>query len=195
MSKSFPISWTKNLNADLTSEQQPTIIEPPSTIELSYVFCGKEGTIEQCKKCLQYESCFDQHCSIADDRYYIDYSISESIVGTELFVMIDDIFWHGLSHPIELIENPETDVDFLISQIYTRDKFFNEHCIKNKVPLIRFSSRAVSLFLMNRSDSIVPHFTSGSKVKVKKFISLLGTSIDSFIKNVFGDDENETKRM
>lgn len=188
MSKSLPISWIKNLNADLTTNQP---VDNPfnrvSEEAHSYVFCGKEGTIEQCKKCEQYNSCFDQHCSFSDDRYYIDYSIPEKIVGTELFIMIDDIFWHGLSHPEEILKNPETDIDLLISQIFSRDKFFNEHCLKNKIPLIRFSSREVSLFLMNRTDSIIPYFISGSKIKTKKFISLLGSSIDTFVKNVFGE--------
>lgn len=178
------------MNIDLKKDQFLTREKMISELnDLNYnstLFCGVEGNVETCSKCKKYSKCYDQHCVINDKQYYVDYFLEKSKIGFDSFVMIDDDFWHALLRPQKLINNPESKIDSLVSQIYFRDSVFNDHCVKNKISLIRFSSQDVSLFMMHRIDKVVPYFFS-VKSKAKKFFSILGSSIDLFTKNVFGE--------
>jgi hypothetical protein len=172
------ISWKRNLddieNADEKEQHNAqVVIESPQVL-----FCGKEGSIEICSECKNYSECYDQHCVAGGNNYAID--IISTKLGFNVYVMIDDDFWHGLTRNMDLINNPQSEIDALISQVYFRDSVFNNECKKKNILLVRFSARDISLFLMLRKQELIPYFATGPKTKIKKFFKMLNSSISLF---------------
>jgi hypothetical protein len=184
------ISWVKTLNAEIDSTISSTTTKSlfaPIDNNDEYLFCGKTGSIIECIDCKNYLSCFDQHCEIDNEKYKIDYVVSK--LGFDVFVMIDDNFWHGLGLSNEQINNPKSGIERMISEICFRDNYFNEHCKSEKIPLVRFSTREISLFASARSEILYPYFSCGPKRKLKKFFDLYTNSIDLLFSNIFNKEE------
>ena len=200
--KSKVISWSKNLNAELDANEffdkaqgvrqfvRDSLVSQNVESEL---FCGASGTFEdKCKVCNKFSICYDQHCIIDEHNYKIDFVIKK--FGFDLFVMIDDDFWHGLLRPLELLKNPQCELDNIVSEVFFRDKYFNEHCKEKNIPLVRFSSRDLSLFFMSRIDHIAPRFSCGPKRKLSKFFKLYMNAFDLFFGELFTIEKRGTKR-
>lgn len=184
-SENKTISWIKNLNIELDGDK-------PKISFIAEDFKKACGSSADCNSCPKYRNCYDFHCNVSDEKYHIDYIVSK--LGYDVLVMIDDVFWHGLNRSEESISSPETVKDKLISEIFFRDKYFNKFCEEKNVPLVRFSSEDVSLFVMSRIELIEPHFTCGPKRKLKKFFDLYTKALDKFFGEIFEMKVQDGKR-
>jgi hypothetical protein len=175
------ISWIKILDEDIQEPSKKRVFFDFEQQQANVLFCGKTGDFSLCKDCKDFSKCYDDHCNINDDNYKVDYIVPEN----NILVMIDDDFWHGLSLSEEELKSPKSQIEAMITEIYLRDQYFNEHCRSKKLPLVRFSVREISLFTMSRTDSVVPYFHCGPKRKVEKFFKLYSTSVANLIDNIF----------
>jgi hypothetical protein len=177
------ISWINILDEDIREPFKKRVFFDfdAEQQQENVLFCGKAGDFSLCKDCNDFSKCYDNHCNINDDNYKIDYVVPQN----NIYVMIDDDFWHGLTLSEEDLNNPSSQIDIMITEIYLRDQYFNEHCKSKKLPLVRFSARDISLFTMSRVESIVPYFWCGPKRKVEKFFKLYSTSVSNLINNIF----------
>lgn len=197
------LSWKKALNADLIEsgsftfkEQQITHIvvpieEPPDinipeNDDIDPQICeqyklssssSEYNTI--CENCSNFNECFDIHCKISD-LYPIDFVIK--FENTKIFMMVDNVFWHGLGRNLDELFKSEDGEDILVASILMNDVRFAQYCEKNKKTLIRFVDTDVEDFIKGKIDRLEPYISYGDEKLINRFVKNINKSKGKAVK-------------
>lgn len=167
LSSSFiapPLSWRNKLEHDMhqiidVSDSRNQVI---NTKYINGEFIPEEDAI------------MDLHCNVGSLEYNIDFVMNFD--NQEILIMIDDVFWHGLTRNVDELSKSIDEVDQLIFEVMKRDFIFNKYCEDNKKNLIRFVAQDYFGWMSGCGDDIMPFYSCGSKKIINKYVKFLNAS-------------------
>jgi len=173
----YPLSWKYKLRHDMLQVTSISDIRQQSNI---YNDLDIEKQYECVDETPDSNIVFDTHCDVSTLNYNIDFV--ENFDGNEIYVMYDDIFWHGLTRDINEISQSKDDVDQLIYEVIKRDFLFNTWCEENNKNLVRFVVQNYHAFIDGDDQELQYFYGCGDKKLISKYIKYINKSRNKKIK-------------